>query len=229
MPLKAKRIDSELGSLPNAKSAFIGPMLLLRTETLPEGAGWLYELKLDGYRALAIKTAARVQLRSRNDNDFSVRYPAIVKALEPLPDDTVIDGEVVALDESGRPSFNILQTYGSFKAPILYYVFDVLVLAGRDVMGLPLSARRDLLDRHILSKLGEPIRESPELQASLSDLVASVRAQGLEGLIAKRRDSRYEPGQRSGAWRKMRLNKGQEFVIAGYTIGGATFDALVFG
>ena len=136
---------------------------------------------------------------------------------------------MVALDESGRPSFNILQNYGSSKAPILYYVFDVLVLAGRDVMGMPLSARRDMLERRILPKLGEPIRYSPELKASLADLVASVRAQGLEGLVAKRRDSRYEPGQRSGAWQKMRINKGQEFVIAGYTVGGATFDALVFG
>jgi ATP-dependent DNA ligase len=170
-----------------------------------------------------------VQLRSRNDNDFSVRYPAIVRALAPLPSETVIDGEVVALDEFGRPSFNILQNYGSSKVPILYYAFDVLVLAGRNVMGMPLAARRDLLDRYILSKLGEPIRESPELRAGLLDLVASVRAQGFEGLVAKRRDSRYEPGQRSGAWQKMRINKGQEFVIAGYTLGGATFDALVFG
>ena len=96
-------------------------------------------------------------------------------------------------------------------------------------MGAPLSARRDLLDRHILSKLTEPIRESPELRAGLKDLIASVRAQGFEGLVAKRRDSRYEPGQGSGAWQKMRIKKGQEFVIAGYTLGGATFDALVFG
>jgi DNA ligase D-like protein (predicted ligase) len=186
-------------------------------------------IKLDGYRALAFNSAGRVQLRSRNDNDFSVRYPAIVRALAFLPSETVIDGEVVALDESGRPSFNILQNYGSSRGPLLFYVFDVLVLGGRNVMGMPLSARRDLLDRHVLSKLGEPIRESPELRASLKDLVASVRAQGFEGLVAKRRDSRYEPGQRSGAWQKMRINKGQEFVIAGYTLGGATFDALIFG
>src|SRR6266849_2986184 len=118
-------------------------MLLLRTEMLPEGAGWVYELKLDGYRALAIKTAAQVQLRSRNDHDFNLRYPAVVEALKSLPKETVIDGEVVAPDESGRPSFNILQNYGSSKATVLYYVFDVLVLAGRNVMGLPLSARRD--------------------------------------------------------------------------------------
>jgi DNA ligase D-like protein (predicted ligase) len=229
MPPKAPRIDSELDSLPKAKAEFIEPMLLIRTEALPESAGWLYELKLDGYRALGIKSAGRVQLRSRNDKDFTLRYPAIAKALSSLPGDTVIDGEVVALDEPGRPSFNILQNYGSSKGPILYYVFDVLVLGGRDVTGLPLSARRDLLDRHILSKLSEPVRESPELKAALADLVASVRAQCLEGLVAKRRDSRYEPGQRSGAWRKMRINKGQEFVIGGYTVGGATFDALVFG
>jgi bifunctional non-homologous end joining protein LigD len=124
-----------------------------------------------------------------------VRCPAIVRALASLPSETVIDGEVVALDESGRPSFNILQNYGSSKGPLLYYVFDVLILSGRNVMGMPLSARRDLLDRHILSKLGEPIRESPELRAGLKDLAASVRALGFEGLVAKRRDSRYERGQ----------------------------------
>src|ERR1700704_5226106 len=212
MAVTAKRIDSQMELLPKAKAAFIEPMLLLRTGALPEAAEWLCELKLDGYRAV-INSAGMVQFRSRNDNDFSVRYPAVVRALASLPPETVIDGEVIALDESGRPSFNILQNYGSSKSPILYYVFDVLVLAGRDVMGMPLSARRDLLDRHILSKLGEPIRESPELRAGLKDLVASVRAQGFEGLVAKRRDSRYEPGQRSGAWQKMRINKGQEFVI----------------
>src|SRR2546421_6414661 len=166
MPLKAMRIDSDLQSLPKAKAAFIEPMLLLRMGALPEAAEWLYELKLDGYRALAINSAGRVQLRSRNDNDFSVRYPAVVRALASLPDETVIDGEVVALDESGRPSFNILQNYGSSKAPGLYYIFDVLVLAGRDLSGLPLSARRDMLERRILPTLGEPIRYSPELKAS---------------------------------------------------------------
>src|SRR6266498_2210243 len=123
MPLKASRSEWDLASLPKARAAFIEPMLLLRTEALPEGAAWLYELKLDGYRALAIKAAAKVQFRSRNDNDFSVRFPAIAKALASLPDETVIDGEVVAPDESGRPSFNILQNYGSSKAPVLYYVF----------------------------------------------------------------------------------------------------------
>ena len=110
------------------KAAFIKPMLLLQTERLPEGSKWAYELKLDGYRALAIKTGGKVHLRSRNDNDFNLRYPAVVQALGALPDETVIDGEVVALDEAGRPSFNTLQNYGSAKAPVFYYVFDVLIL-----------------------------------------------------------------------------------------------------
>src|SRR6266545_2446474 len=109
------------------KAAFVEPMLLLRADNLPEGDAWQYELKLDGYRALAIKTHGKVQLRSRNDNDFSLRYAGIAASLEALPDETVIDGEIVALDGNGRPSFNLLQNYGSMKTPLVYFVFDVLV------------------------------------------------------------------------------------------------------
>jgi bifunctional non-homologous end joining protein LigD len=218
-------------SVPDRKTraAFIEPMLLLRMERLPEGKDWLYEIKFDGYRALDIKSGGKVQLRSRNGNDFSVRYPAIARALTAMPDETVIDGEVVALDESGKPSFNTLQNYSSAGAALHYYVFDVLVLASRDVMSEPLMTRRKLLETHVLPALSEPIRYSPELEASLKDLVHSVKIQGLEGLVAKRRDSRYEPGLRSGAWQKMRVNQGQEFVIAGYTPAPKNFDALVIG
>jgi ATP-dependent DNA ligase len=176
------------------RAHFIEPMLLQLTTRLPEGAQWLYELKLDGYRAIAYKAGGKARLRSRNDKDFTARYPIISSALSALPDDTVIDGEVVAMDETGKPSFNLLQNFGSSKASLLYYVFDVPILAGRNVMNEPLSTRRELLERDIMPKLRDPVRESAILDASLPDLVQAVKAQGLEGLVAKRRDSRYEPG-----------------------------------
>jgi ATP-dependent DNA ligase len=95
------------------------------------------------------------------------------------------------------------------------------------VRGKPLATRRALLEKRILPKLADPVRQSPELHASLADLIHSVKAQGLEGLVAKRRDSKYEPGLRSGAWQKMRVNQGQELVIAGYTPSDKNFDAPI--
>src|ERR1035438_4809047 len=108
------------------RAGFIEPMRLLPSNELPDGPGWLRELKLDGYRAVAFKSAGKAYLRSRNDNDFNLRYLAIVNALAELPDETAIDGELVALDGLGRPCFNILQNYGSSNAPIIYYVFDLM-------------------------------------------------------------------------------------------------------
>ena len=205
-------------------------MLLLSTDRLPdERSKWEYQLKLDGYRAIAFKSGNRVHLRSRNDNDFSARYPAVMRGLAKLPDETVIDGEVVALDAEGRPSFNALQNFNGSQTPVVYYVFDVMVLAGRDVSTETLTARRDLLEQRVLPTLAEPVRYAGVLEASLRDVIHAVKTQGFEGLVAKRRNSRYEPGARSGAWMKMRINRGQEFVIGGYTIGTRTFDALIIG
>jgi bifunctional non-homologous end joining protein LigD len=204
-------------------------MLLLRTDSLPSGNQWFYELKLDGYRAIAFRRNGAINLRSRNDNDFNARYPAVVDALASLPENTVIDGEIVAFDQEGRPSFNALQNYGSAPAPVVYYVFDVMVLSGHNVMREPLQARRQLLEKKVLPKLAEPIRYAAPLDADLPVLIQSVKVHGFEGLVAKRCDSVYEPGLRSGAWMKMRVNRGQEFVIGGYTRGTKTFDALVFG
>ena len=215
--------------MPKTKATFIEPMLLLGTEKLPQGAAWSYEIKLDGYRALAIKSDGKVQLRSRNDNDFTERYSSIAAALHTVPDETVLDGEVAALDEEGRPSFHLLQNYPSSRAALAFFLFDVLILRGRNVMTEPLSERRALLEKRVLPKLVEPIRYSQELKAGLPQLVASVKSAGLEGLVAKRRNSCYEPGQRSGAWRKMRINRGQKFVIGGYTPSDRNFDALIFG
>jgi ATP-dependent DNA ligase len=225
----AKGEDDLLASLPKAAAAFIPPMLLLRTDRLPEGPAWLYELKLDGYRGVAAKSAGRVGVWSRNENDFGQKYPTIAAALAKLPDDTVVDGEIVALDPEGRPSFNVLQNYGSDQTPLIYYLFDAMVLNVRDLRGQTMEARRKLLEEKVLPLMAEPIRASPVLPGNPDELIGAVKEQGLEGLVAKRRDSRYESGERSGAWLKMRVNEGQEFVIGGYTVGGRAFDALVFG
>jgi ATP-dependent DNA ligase len=203
-------------------------MLLMRTERLPEGRDWIYELKLDGYRAQVFKSGGKVQLRSRNDKDFNARYPRLVEALESMPDETLLDGEVVALDEEGRPSFSSLQNHGP-SLPVHFFIFDLLILSGRDVMAEPLLKRRALIEKHVPPTLADPIRYSPILEASLSNLIRSVKDQGLEGLVAKRRDSKYEPGERSGAWAKMCVNRSEDFVIGGYTIGGRHFDALICG
>jgi DNA ligase D-like protein (predicted ligase) len=212
------------------KAAFIEPMLLLATNSLPDNReNWIYQLKLDGYRAVAFQSDGQLSLRSRNDNDFSLRYPSVTKALAKLPDNTVIDGEVVALGPDGRPSFNLLQNHGSTHPDLFYYVFDIMVLAGRNVQSESLQARLSLLESRVLTKLAEPVRPCVELDSDLPTLISAVRDQGMEGLVAKRRDSLYEAGERTGAWQKMRINRGQELVIGGYTLGGRTFDALVLG
>jgi DNA ligase D-like protein (predicted ligase) len=212
-----------------AKAAFIEPTLLLRSSSLPDGEDWIREIKLDGYRAIAFKSAGKLFLRSRNDNDMAARYPVIGKALSKLPDNTVVDGELVALDEDDRPSFNLLQNYGNSSGPLLFFIFDLLVLSGRDLKDEPLETRRDLLEKKVMPKLTDQVRLSPALEGSMKELIASVKENGLEGLVAKRKDGVYKPGLRTGLWRKMRVNVGQEFVIGGYTPSAKNFDAMVIG
>lgn len=135
-------------------------MLLLRTDKLPEGDEWLYELKHDGYRGIAYKSGSKLYLRSRKDNDFSSRDPNVVKASSALPNETVVDGEIVAFDESGKPSFDTLQNHGSSGVPLVYFLLDVMILAGRDLTKLPFQERQALMKRKLLPKLAEPIRVS---------------------------------------------------------------------
>jgi ATP-dependent DNA ligase len=168
-----------------------------------------------------------VCLCSRNDNDFSLRYPAVVEGLAGLPDETVINGEVVAFDEDGRPRLTCSRT--TVRLLPRSCSTRIMVLRGKDVMSETLEKRQRLLEQIVLPELREPVRYVAPLNAALPDLVASVKAHGLEGLVAKRLGSRYESGIRSGAWMKMRVNRGQEFVIGGYTLGTKTFDALIFG
>jgi DNA ligase D-like protein (predicted ligase) len=222
-----RRSASPLNSLPKRKADFIEPMDCAPVTKLADGPGWLFEIKLDGYRAVAVKSDGRVNLFSRRRKSFDHHYPLIVEALAELPEGTVVDGEIIALDESGRPNFNLLQNFRSEASRIHYFIFDLLVCQDRDLTGLSLSARRKLLKSLKLSSGRTRIAE--QFEASANDMLAAVRQQGLEGVIAKRRDSLYEPGKRTGSWVKCRVNRGQEFVIGGYIPGPHGFDSLIVG
>jgi DNA ligase D-like protein (predicted ligase) len=195
---------------------------------LPEGKEWLYEVKFDGYRCLAGRDAKEVTLWSRRGNLFTNQFPNIARACEHLPPVTLVDGEIVALDESGRISFNLLQHHRSKAQALLLYVFDVLIYRGRSLLNVPLSARRETLSEIFKGMKAAPIALSESLYASADDLVRVAKEFGVEGIVAKRKDSLYEPGKRTGAWLKYRVNRGQEFVIGGYTPGNP-FDALIVG
>jgi bifunctional non-homologous end joining protein LigD len=209
---------------------FVEPMAARVVEKLPEGPEWLYELKFDGYRALLIKDEEMVGLHSRKDKDLTAMYPRIAAAGERLDADLlVLDGEIVALSKDGRPSFQALQDRGSHAShTIVYYAFDVLHLEGRNLTGEALTKRRALLPR-IVGK-GGTIRLSQDLPGTATDVVQAVRGIGGEGVIAKRKDSTYKSGERSGDWVKLKLEKQQEFVIGGYRPDGSdSLDALLVG
>jgi len=224
-----------LQSLPAAQPGFIEPMKARLTDTLPKGAEWTYEVKFDGVRVLAIKDGASLRLSSRKGNDLSAPYPEVFEALRKLPADrAVLDGEVVALDPQGRSSFQLLQSYHkavSEKPPLVYYVFDLLHLECRDLRGVPLWRRKELAQL-IVNDLCPTIRFSASIDADSTRLIREMRARGLEGLIAKQKDSGYESGRRSGCWVKFKWTNEQEFVIGGYTPPKGTrsyFGALLVG
>jgi ATP-dependent DNA ligase len=190
--------------------------------------GWLWEIKLDGYRALAVKSGTSVTLFSRRRKSLNRQFPYIVEALADVPAGTVVDGEVVAIDESGRPNFNLLQHFRADASRIQYYIFALLCWKDRDLTRVPLVERRALL-KAVVVIIEKRIRIADYFEASPNDLLAAVREQGLEGIIGKRKDSVYQPGKRSGAWIKHRVNRGQEFVIGGYFPGPHGFDSLIVG
>jgi len=207
---------------------FIEPMPCLAVKELPEGEAWQYELKLDGYRALAVKHDGQVTLFSRNRKRFNSRFPAITAAFARLPDETIVDGEIVAIDETGRPSFSRLQNFSANADAITFYAFDMLMWKGEDLRTQPLAKRRELLQTRAMPKL-PAIHFSDSFPADAEKMISAVRSQGLEGIVAKRRDSLYEPAHRNGTWVKMRIGGGQEFVIGGYTPSPKNFDAVLVG
>src|SRR5437773_706219 len=192
-----------LPDLPAAKPRFIEPMKAKLVEKPPATDDWVYELKFDGIRLIAIKADKRVSLLSRNENELSGRFPAIVEAIKNLPArEFVIDGEVVALDDEGRSSFQLLQALQmeGRKSPVYFYAFDLLQLDGKSLLGLQLEARKKFLEE-LCAGAGDPIRYSGVIGGDAKRLLEEVERRGLEGLIGKQRNSVYEPDRRSGAWR----------------------------
>jgi DNA ligase D-like protein (predicted ligase) len=223
-----KKIRARLDSLPKTEASFVEPMECLSVSKLPEGLDWLWEIKFDGYRALAVKSGTGVTLFSRRKKSFNRQFSHIVDALADLPEGTVVDGELVAIDDSGRPDFNLLQNFRAEASRIHYYVFDVLCWNDRDLTRVPLVERRAVLKSVVVIR-DKRIRIADYFEAAPMDVLSAVREQRLEGIIGKRKDSVYQPGKRSGAWIKYRVNRGQEFVIGGYFPGPHGIDSLIVG
>jgi bifunctional non-homologous end joining protein LigD len=201
-------------------------MECLSVKTLPSGEQWTYEIKLDGFRVEAVRAPDHVTLYSKQGKLLTGQFTQIALELENLASDTVLDGELVALDNSGVPRFNLLQNYRSGTAHLMYFAFDVLAHKGQDVSKLPLAKRRELL-RTIVQR--GPHVDLAAWSNNLASMERFAREHKLEGIVAKRSDSRYEPGKRSGCWVKLRFNCRQEFVIGGYTPSDLGLDALLVG
>ncbi|HZR18702.1 MAG TPA: non-homologous end-joining DNA ligase [Verrucomicrobiae bacterium] len=198
-------------------------MLLRRVQELPEGPGWCYEVKLDGYRMQAIKHGGSVRLLSRNGADYSRRFASIAQAVNHLKPITLhLDGELVAMDDAGRPAFQILQSGRQLPKgwQIGFYAFDLLRVGARQLTGCTLTQRRALL-QEVLGTPSLDLRFSAQLAGTVEHIVAAVREHGLEGVVAKRADSLYEAGKRSGAWLKLPLKQTATFLLGGFRrVGG---------
>jgi bifunctional non-homologous end joining protein LigD len=225
----ARATGARRGAMPR----MLSPMLPSIVERPFANPNWLFEPKLDGYRVIATVENGEARLASRRGLDCSAEYPWLTEALRQQPyRDAIFDGEIVAVDEAGRPSFQLLQNRASEPRPfLLYYAFDLLYRDGYDLRGVPLEQRKALLDASLY-----PVDRVKLVDTFPEDGVTLYKAAtdaGMEGVVAKRRDSRYETGKRTDAWLKIKATHSEEFVVGGYTAGSGsrekTFGSLVVG
>ena len=206
----------------------IAPMLATLTKTPLNDPDYLYEIKWDGYRIIAYADGKKVQLHSRSSLDYTCKYPPIAKALKDLKHKVVLDGEVVVFNEEGRPDFDTLQNYNGHDTPITYYAFDILWLDGYSLLKLPLVDRKkilkQLLEGNDVIRYSESFEDGPALYDQMLKL-------NMEGIVAKKKDSEYQPGIRGNDWLKTPTRKRQEFVIGGWAESerGRSFRSLLFG
>jgi bifunctional non-homologous end joining protein LigD len=199
-----------------AASPRYAPMLASSSDALPRGEEWVYEPKWDGFRAIVTLSGGEARLTSRNGNDLTERFRPAARAaqLGVRSADAVLDGEICALDPEGHSKFSLLQD-GS--GTLVLALFDVLEVESEPLVGLPLRERREELER-LVDPQAAPVVVSPQFDDGEA-LLEAAREQGLEGVVAKRADSPYQPGRRSPDWRKVKVRRSQEVVIAGYTRG----------
>ncbi len=208
---------------------FIPPMRATLTDKLPEGPEWIYEVKWDGYRAQASKHQDVVRLLSLKNKEMATHFPTVVEAVRALhANSVVLDGEIVAIDANGQPSFQALQNRAALgrKWHVVYYAFDLLNLGGEDMTKLPLEQRKEKLKSVVANS---DVRYSAHLPGSPEEIIKAVKKAGLEGVLAKRKDSIYSATGRSRAWQKLKLAPSQEFVIGGYNPEGASFSSVLVG
>lgn len=211
--------------------ATVSPMLATLVDTPPSQPGWSFEVKWDGYRAIARCDKQDVHLLSRNNKSFDEKFYPIREALAALKLRAVLDGEITVLKPDGSSSFGALQNWRSeADGELIYYVFDLLWLDGRNMMDKPLSERRAHLAT--LIPADGPIRESHSFDTSAKDFLDAAKKMGLEGMIAKRSDSPYKPGDRGRDWLKIKVQQRQEVIIGGYTKNDDSpkqFSSLLIG
>jgi bifunctional non-homologous end joining protein LigD len=221
----------------------IKPMLARLVDAPFSGREWLFEPKLDGFRALAFLHRGAVTLTSRTGIDLTGRFPEVVAELESQPEDElVLDGEIVALNDSGLPDFGLLQNRidlpreikvgpSEGAATVVYYPFDLLYVHGSSLLNVPLYERKGLLARAVVA--GDHVQLVEHVEGEGKQFFDAAVRLGLEGMVAKRKDSRYQPGTRSPSWLKVKAVQAQELAVGGYTPGAGyrskTFGALVLG
>ena len=221
-PAAMKAKATKLPPLPE----FVEPMAAREVAELPDDGDWLYEVKLDGFRGFGIKHGNTTRLVSRKDKNLGGDFPGVVRALGTINAGTaMLDGEIVALEPDGKPSFQLLQKRKSAAGTIVYYAFDLLNLEGEDWRKRPIEERKAKLAEIVE---GSEVRLSASFDGPAARVVTAVEKMGLEGVVAKRRGSVYQAGERSGNWLKYKLSPEQEFVVGGYK-RGSPLESLVVG
>jgi bifunctional non-homologous end joining protein LigD len=208
-------------------------MLAKETPTPFSDKEWIFEIKWDGYRAIAEVDGKDVKLYSRNGNTFNASYPIVVDALKKMKLDATLDGEIVVMDDKGRSNFQLLQYYGTDdEVAIEYRVFDLLSLNGKDTCGLTLIQRKELLEKLLNLKKNDIVKYSDHISTAGEAFFKATEKEGLEGIMAKKADSLYSPGVRTTEWLKIKHHKTEEVIVCGFTSPGGSrqyFGALILG